>query len=107
MRKLSDYYIPVIAFLLTLVIVVTAVAVTYLAPRDTLGPWWTGLALVLYSAGLCGIFAWVRLCFGRPGSGKATRTVYRTVLGRVSQKAADREGIRADGSTDGEMAKRK
>ena len=115
MRRLSEYYVPIIAALLTLVIIVTAATVTYLVAKDAWGPRFTALALMLYAAGLCGVFAWVRLCLGTPRGRASAKTGYRRVLARVSHRvgirlkltgSVEREDIHAGGNINNKMAKR-
>ena len=83
LRLLAVYWIPIIAGILTIAIILTAATTTYLVAKDTLGPWVTALALGLYGLGLAAIFAWVMIRFQRPGTGEQTQGRIRVALFRV------------------------
>ena len=52
LRLLAVYWIPIIAGILTIAIILTAATLTCLVAKDTLGPWATAMALGLYGLGL-------------------------------------------------------
>ena len=115
MRKLSEYGIPIVAVVLTLVIVARRLPPRILLAKDTLGTRVTALPLVLYATGLCGIFAWVWSRFGRPRGHVPGKSCYRRVLEKVSHLAGirlnlkgtvNRRGIHAGGNIDNELPKR-